>query len=732
MKEETFNLPSDSYFLPDNNSPDDILEENNFLSSEVKPENIFRHSVKDVSETQLSSLILEFPFTLDSYQLLYLKNKEDPELGGLDCKIFLGNLEKIKFDEPILKLIFFSKDRKSPLNLKDYPNEMNSLITNLGIEYMSVFQNKLFIQCENENMTNEAYTSLQQSSTVFDLLYDEERSINSLDEQNKGINFGVNSDKKNNNNENFSCEGILSSNKKEKNEELFNKFDFPNFNIKKMNEKDFSYNEDKKNDIFSNINIDQKNIWNSKQVQINKNSNINDNKKQNIPLQNQNNQNNTTNKEESNIKQKPSQNKNPQVIFPPKIFPPLILPINNLPKIPPNPSLMMQIPKINPFLLQTALIMKNLIKLQQLNLKNENKDKKNTPINNINNFNGKNENFKNNNNNIEPDNYLSSNNNTKESSTNSNTSSTSSKESSPSANNQYNNNNFNIPNNNFPLFNGFNLKAPNNFIPNNNTINNNINKDLINNLKIDDKNNTNNTTNKDEHEINNSNLEEIVLNKKYKEYIPKNKKNNEKEKEKDVKFHTNSTRDYQFKYVSRYIVQIENEKNFPVTKMIIGNNGKLLRQILLENCINLGDHTTKIRLRGKGSGYKEGPKNEESKDPMELCISSLNMLSYMRCSQAIENLLLNVYYQYYLYQCKNASSENNNNINKDLANNKKEIKDKNGFPIVMKKILKYQYVVNRYNTLVKEEKRRKKEEELKNSNQNINTYNDNNNNCNHA
>ena len=729
MKEEAFNLPSDSYFLPDNNSPDDILEENNFLSSEVKPENIFRHSVKDVSETQLSSLILEFPFTLDSYQLLYLKNKEDPELGGLDCKIFLGNLEKIKFDEPILKLIFFSKDRKSPLNLKDYPNEMNSLITNLGIEYMSVFQNKLFIQCENENMTNEAYTSLQQSSTVFDLLYDEERSINSLDEQNKGINFGVNSDKKNNNNENFSCEGILSSNKKEKNEELFNKFDFPNLNTKKMNEKDFSYNEDKKNDIFSNINIDQKNIWNSKQVQINKNSNINDNKKQNIPLQNQNNQNNNTNKEESNIKQKPSQNKNPQVIFPPKIFPPLILPINNLPKIPPNPSLMMQIPKINPFLLQTALLMQNLIKLQQLNLKNENKDKKNTPINNINNFNGKNENFKNNNNNIEPDNYLSSNNNTKESSTNSNTSSTSSKESSPSANNHYNNN-FNIPNNNFPLFNGFNLKAPNNFIPNNNTINNNINKDLINNLKIDDKNNTNNTTNKDEHEINNSNLEEIVLNKKYKEYIPKNKKNNEKEKEKDVKFHTNSTRDYQFKYVSRYIVQIENEKNFPVTKMIIGNNGKLLRQILLENCINLGDHTTKIRLRGKGSGYKEGPKNEESKDPMELCISSLNMLSYMRCSQAIENLLLNVYYQYYLYQCNNASSEKNNTVNNDNINNKKEIKDKNGCPIIMKKILKYQYVVNRYNTLVKEEKRRKKEEELKNSNQNI-SYNDNKN-CNHS
>ena len=66
--------------------------------------------------------------------------------------------------------------------------------------------------------------------------------------------------------------------------------------------------------------------------------------------------------------------------------------------------------------------------------------------------------------------------------------------------------------------------------------------------------------------------------------------------------------------------------------MIIGNSGKLLRNILVKNCINFGDRTTKIRLRGNGSGYKEGPNNEESKDPMELCISSLNLLSYIKCS----------------------------------------------------------------------------------------------------
>ena len=74
-------------------------------------------------------------------------------------------------------------------------------------------------------------------------------------------------------------------------------------------------------------------------------------------------------------------------------------------------------------------------------------------------------------------------------------------------------------------------------------------------------------------------------------------------------------------------------------------------------------------------------------------------MSYIKCSNEIENLLKNVYYQYYLYQ----------------SNNKKE--SDNDVPVVMKKILKYQYVVNRYNTLATEEKRRKKEEELKQVNQ---------------
>ena len=118
---------------------------------------------------------------------------------------------------------------------------------------------------------------------------------------------------------------------------------------------------------------------------------------------------------------------------------------------------------------------------------------------------------------------------------------------------------------------------------------------------------------------------------------------------KDVEFQTNSTRDYQFKYVSRYIVQIENEKNFPVTKMIIGNSGKLLRNIIVKNCINNGDHTTKIRLRGKGSGYIEH-NGKESEEPLMLCVSSLNYPTYYNCCMLIDSLLKKVYNDYYEYK----------------------------------------------------------------------------------
>ena len=54
----------------------------------------------------------------------------------------------------------------------------------------------------------------------------------------------------------------------------------------------------------------------------------------------------------------------------------------------------------------------------------------------------------------------------------------------------------------------------------------------------------------------------------------------------------------------------------------------------------------KLRLRGKGSGFKEGTKQEESQDPLNLCISSKYKDKYDFACSEMEKLLLKVYQEY--------------------------------------------------------------------------------------
>ena len=597
-------------------------EENNFNSPEADPENIFTNQTKENSE-QLSSKILNFPFTLDSYTLIHLETNDKYELGGDELCIIFGNLTNFKNNELILKLEFVTKEKKFPLNLEEYKNEIESLI-NPDIEFIGLFQNKLFLKYENENMTNDAYISLQKSSALFDLLYEEENDFNISEENTEKKNRKKSEDKKeesknvNKNDDNY----INSGNKNIGNNKINN-------NIGEIN----NSNMNVKKNLFP-----QNNPFNNKMIELQSKQNI----------------------------------LNPFFFPSPLLYNPFLFPINNLQKIPPiNPLLVSQMSRVNQLFLSTNYSFQNIMKLQQQvqnknmnNIYGNNNQKE--IFNNIKNINQINNNNINNINNkiniylnMNKNNNLSPINN-KEPSTNSNSSSSSSKESSPQINYQS------------KYIKNFKIES------NDNKINNNLPK------SIDD------------------NLEEIVQNKQYKEYIPK------KIKEKEVKFQTNSTRDYKLKYVSRYIVQIENEKNFPVRNMIIGNKGMQLRNILYNNCIKYGDQSTKIRLRGRGSGYKEGPNKEESKEPMELCISSLNLISFTNCSVEIENLLKQIYYKYYVYQCNNyiEQSKDKNNNNDKLTNET---------PIVMKNILKYHYIVDRKNTLIKEEKRRKKEEELNNN-----------------
>ena len=56
--------------------------------------------------------------------------------------------------------------------------------------------------------------------------------------------------------------------------------------------------------------------------------------------------------------------------------------------------------------------------------------------------------------------------------------------------------------------------------------------------------------------------------------------------------------------------------------------------------------TVKLRLRGRGSGYKEGPENLESIEPLHLCVSSRYFDIYSTACRFVENLLLGIYEEY--------------------------------------------------------------------------------------
>ena len=143
-----------------------------------------------------------------------------------------------------------------------------------------------------------------------------------------------------------------------------------------------------------------------------------------------------------------------------------------------------------------------------------------------------------------------------------------------------------------------------------------------------------------------------------------------------IKFETYSSRDYYYKYVCNYLVQIENDDKFIVTKRIIGKNGCFLKKIIQEACIKYGDFSTKIRLRGKGSAYLE-QNGKESEEPLMLCVSSLNYPTYINCCLLIDNLLKKVYNDYYDYLLKIMPKELQSSVNK-------------------KRVLKHEFVVNRF------------------------------------
>ena len=68
--------------------------------------------------------------------------------------------------------------------------------------------------------------------------------------------------------------------------------------------------------------------------------------------------------------------------------------------------------------------------------------------------------------------------------------------------------------------------------------------------------------------------------------------------------------DGQAKYTCRYDIQIPNEREFQVARRLIGAKGCNMKRVISHCSKNMPQamEVVKLRLRGKGSGFKEGPK----------------------------------------------------------------------------------------------------------------------------
>lgn len=58
----------------------------------------------------------------------------------------------------------------------------------------------------------------------------------------------------------------------------------------------------------------------------------------------------------------------------------------------------------------------------------------------------------------------------------------------------------------------------------------------------------------------------------------------------------------------------------------------------------------KLRLRGRGSKFLEGPEQQESSDPLMLCVSAPDPASYEKTKRHISSLLEDIYAQFRDFQ----------------------------------------------------------------------------------
>ena len=226
-----------------------------------------------------------------------------------------------------------------------------------------------------------------------------------------------------------------------------------------------------------------------------------------------------------------------------------------------------------------------------------------------------------------------------------------------SLNNMNNNmmrNGNNMINNNMNLNNNYNIQnhyiQPN--LMNNMNINNmNINNMNINNMNINNMNMINYNTPMNIQNFYMNNMipnPQNIMNNNFNQNINMNNNNY-------INNHQNNEEKNYGKYTCKYEILILNDKEFQIARRLIGSKGCNMKKII-DECKLLEPHSNdivKLRLRGRGSGYKEGPQNKESDEPLHLCISAKNKEGMEKASECINELLSKIYEDYKKHCAKN-------------------------------------------------------------------------------
>jgi len=110
-------------------------------------------------------------------------------------------------------------------------------------------------------------------------------------------------------------------------------------------------------------------------------------------------------------------------------------------------------------------------------------------------------------------------------------------------------------------------------------------------------------------------------------------------------------RGHDTKHQCQFFVGIEEESKFRVVRRIIGTAGSNVKYIAEQ-----AGPDTKLRLRGRGSKFFEGPEKQEAPEPLMLCVSVPNRAAYETATRLVRETLERVYDEYDNFRLSNGQS----------------------------------------------------------------------------